>query len=98
MSGPIVMAFFILLVLFLKTTVRFQVYLLPFAAVSASLYYLTLFTGFGDSRYKELIVPLLMVIMFGMSIKDFVLIGKMPSGVLIGLVCQFSIMPIIGFG
>jgi BASS family bile acid:Na+ symporter len=43
-----------------------------------------------------------MIIMFGMgtsmSIKDFVQIGKMPKGVLIGLVCQFSIMPLIGFG
>jgi hypothetical protein len=54
------MAFFILLVLFLKTTARFQVLLSPFtfafcifAAVSASLYYLTLFTGFGDSQYKR---------------------------------------------
>jgi|TARA_B110000908_G_C9940667_1_gene308115 BASS family bile acid:Na+ symporter len=33
-----------------------------------------------------------------MSIKYFMLIGKMPKCVLIGLACQFSIMPVIDFG
>jgi BASS family bile acid:Na+ symporter len=105
MSGPIVIAFFVLLVLFLKTTKRFSGFAFTFcifAAVSAALYYPALFTGFGDFQYKELIVPLLMIIMFGMGtsmrVKDFVKIGKMPKGILIGLVCQFSIMPLIGFG
>jgi BASS family bile acid:Na+ symporter len=105
MSGPVVIAFFVMLVLFLKTTKRFSGFAFTFsifAAVSAALYYPALFTGFGNFQYKELIVPLLMVIMFGMgtsmSIKDFVQISKMPKGVLIGLVGQFSIMPFIGFG
>jgi BASS family bile acid:Na+ symporter len=105
MSGPLVITFFIFFVLFLKTTEKFSGFAFTFvifAAVSASLYYPAMFTGFGDFYYKELIVPLLMIIMFGMgtsmSIKDFVQIGKMPKGVLIGLVCQFSIMPVIGFG
>ena len=39
--------------------------------------------------------------MFGMgtamSVKDFVGVVKMPKGVLVGLVCQFSIMPVLGF-
>lgn len=105
MSGPVVIGFFILFVLFLKTTKNFGGFAFTFvilAAVSASLYYPELFTGIGDFQFKELIVPLLMIIMFGMgtsmSVQDFVRIGKMPKGVLIGLVCQFSIMPIIGFG
>ena len=50
---------------------------------------------------RHFILPLLMLIMFGMgcTIKasDFVNILKMPKGVLIGLACQFSIMPCIGF-
>jgi BASS family bile acid:Na+ symporter len=105
LSGPVVITFFILFVLFLKTTEKFSGFAFTFiilTAVSASLYYPALFTGFGDFQYKQLIVPLLMIIMFGMgtsmSIKDFVQVGKMPKGVLIGLICQFSIMPVIGFG
>jgi BASS family bile acid:Na+ symporter len=105
MSGPVVIAFFTLFVLFLKTTEKFSGFAFTFViftAVSASLYYPAVFTGFGEFQYKALIVPLLMLIMFGMgtsmSVKDFVRVGKMPKGVLIGLICQFSIMPIIGFG
>ena len=105
MSGPVVITFFILFVLFLKTIEKFSgsaFTFVIFTAVSASLYYPELFTGLCDFQYKELIVPLLIIIMFGMgtsmSIKDFVLIGKMPKGVLIDLACQFSIMPMIGFG
>ena len=105
MSGPVVITFFILFVLFLKTTAKFSGFAFTFViftAVSAALYYPALFTGFGDFQFKVLIVPLLMIIMFGMgtsmSVKDFVQIGKMPKGVLIGLVCQFSIMPLVGFG
>jgi len=49
-----------------------------------------------------LIVPLLQLIMFGMgtamSFRDFYGVVKMPKAVLIGLVCQFSIMPLLGFG
>lgn len=33
-----------------------------------------------------------------MSFNDFYGVIKMPKGVLIGLVCQFSIMPVLGFG
>lgn len=50
---------------------------------------------------KKLIIPLLQVIMFGMgttmSKQDFLGVVKMPKAVFIGLVCQFSIMPILGF-
>ena len=39
--------------------------------------------------------------MFGMgtamSFNDFYGVIKMPKGVLVGLICQFSIMPILGF-
>jgi len=41
------------------------------------------------------------IIMFGMgsqmSIKDFAGIIKMPKGVIVGVICQFTIMPIVGF-
>jgi BASS family bile acid:Na+ symporter len=104
MSGPVVISFFILSVFFLKTTKNFGGFsftFVIFAAVSASLYYPDLFIGFGEFKYKVFIVPLLMLIMFGMgtsmSAKDFANVVKMPKGVVIGLVLQFTIMPIVGF-
>ena len=53
-------------------------------------------------RFTALFIPLLQIIMFAMgttlSIADFTRVFKMPTGVLIGLACQFTIMPFIGFG
>ena len=53
-------------------------------------------------RFTTLFIPLLQLIMFAMgttlSVADFTRVFKMPAGVLIGLVCQFTIMPLIGFG
>ena len=80
----------------------FSYTVLIFAAVSASLYYPGLFTEIGGFNLKKLIVPLLMIIMFGMgtamSINDFYGVIKMPKGVLIGVICQFTIMPFVGLG
>ena len=60
------------------------------------------FISVGDFQLKELIIPLLQVIMFGMgttmSYDDFMGVIKMPKAVIIGLVCQFTIMPFLGFG
>lgn len=73
-----------------------------FASVAASMFFPTYFTHIGDFKTSKLIVPLLMIIMFGMgtemSIKDFINVIKMPKGVFIGLMCQFTIMPLVGFG
>jgi BASS family bile acid:Na+ symporter len=50
---------------------------------------------------KKLIVPLLQLIMFGMGTtmtwQDFGEVVKMPKAVIIGLICQFTIMPTVGF-
>jgi bile acid:Na+ symporter, BASS family len=50
---------------------------------------------------KELIIPLLQIIMFGMGMtmtkEDFMSVIKTPKSVVIGLVCQFTIMPLLGF-
>jgi BASS family bile acid:Na+ symporter len=74
---------------------------LIFAAVSLAMYYPYYFTTVGDFNLSSLIVPLLQLIMFGMgtelSLKDFSQIVKMPKGVLIGVICQFTIMPFVGF-
>lgn len=60
------------------------------------------FTQVHGFPLKNLIVPLLQVIMFGMgatmSWRDFVNVVKMPKAVLVGLTCQFTIMPFVGYG
>ena len=71
-------------------------------SVVVAMYHPGLLTNIGSFNLKKLIIPILMVIMFGMGasmrVSDFVGIVKMPKAVLIGLICQFSIMPFIGFG
>src|SRR5690606_24344879 len=59
------------------------------------------FTMLGGFPLKNLIVPLLMIIMFGMGttmgLKDFEGVVKSPRSVIIGLLCQFTIMPLVGY-
>jgi bile acid:Na+ symporter, BASS family len=72
-----------------------------FAAVTLSMMFPRYFIQIGDFEMKLLIVPLLQVIMFGMgsqmSLQDFTGVIKMPKGVIIGVVLQFTIMPLVGF-
>lgn len=69
-------------------------------AVTVSMYYPKYFIGVGDFQFKLLIVPLLQIIMFGMgsqmSLNDFAGVIKMPKGVIVGVLCQFTIMPLMG--
>jgi len=71
------------------------------AVVSLALYYPQYFVTVGDFKLSKLIVPLLQVIMFGMgtelSLKDFAAVLRMPRGVIIGVVCHYTIMPLVGF-
>ncbi len=59
------------------------------------------FFGLGDRELTVLFIPVLQIIMFAMgttlSVADFTRVFKMPGGVLIGLACQFTIMPLVGF-
>jgi BASS family bile acid:Na+ symporter len=102
--GPLLILFFV----FLAFGVRgnpisrgFSYTIMIFAAVTISMFYPGLFIKWGDFELKATIIPLLQIIMFGMgsqmSFRDFAGVVKMPKGVLLGLVCQFTIMPIIGF-
>ena len=71
-----------------------------FVSVAVALYYPQYFRDAGGFSMTEFIVPLVMIIMFGMgtsmSLKDFGAVVKMPRAVLVGIVCQFSIMPLVG--
>lgn len=70
-------------------------------AVSLAMYYPQYFIAIGDFKFSALIVPLLQIIMFGMgtelSLKDFTNLVRMPKGIAVGIACQFTIMPFVGF-
>jgi BASS family bile acid:Na+ symporter len=72
-------------------------------AVMAGMLYPQFFLKIGnlDLRNKWLILIVIQVVMFGMGIqmklKDFTGIASTGKGVTIGLICHFSIMPLMGF-
>ncbi|RYZ48863.1 MAG: bile acid:sodium symporter family protein [Sphingobacteriales bacterium] len=72
------------------------------AVVSLAMYYPSHFVSVGDFKLSGLIVPLLQIIMFGMgtelSLKDFAAVLKMPRGIIVGVICHYTIMPLVGFG
>jgi len=103
-TGPALVFFLLLLALASRGYVAFKGFsftILIFAAVTFAMFYPSYLQKAGNFDFKSLIIPLLQVIMFGMgtamSIKDFIGVVKMPKGVLVGLLCQFTIMPILGF-
>ncbi|WP_234364240.1 bile acid:sodium symporter family protein [Lunatibacter salilacus] len=90
---------FLILIQFSSTVKGFSFTAWVLAAVGMALMYphhITVFLGFST---EDWIVPLIQLIMFGMGttmgITDFYGILRMPKGVLIGLGCQFTIMPIL---
>lgn len=98
------MAFFIFLSLAfqgIKLLRGFSYTVVILAAASVAMYYPQYFLQVGNFRFSKLIVPLLQVIMFGMgtelSVQEFRNIIKMPKGILIGIFCHYTIMPMLGF-
>jgi len=73
------------------------------AAVTAAMIYPAAFLKWGsfDLRDKWLILIVVQTVMFGMgtqmSLKDFSGVAKSPRGVFVGIVCHFSVMPLVGF-
>jgi len=102
--GPLAVGTFAALALFcmghpfLK---RFAFTVWVFAFVAASMFYPQAFMTWGRFDLGILIVPLIQIIMFGMgttlSVADFARVFKMPWPVFIGMVLQFSAMPLGGF-
>ena len=72
-------------------------------AVVAGMLYPAAFLKWGnfDLRNKWLILIVVQMVMFGMglqmSLRDFQGLGSTGRGVLIGLLCHFSIMPLVGY-
>lgn len=71
------------------------------AVVAISLYYPEYFKEYKGFEFATLITPLIQIIMFGMGcsmgLKDFVALAKSPKSVIVGVVGQFTIMPLLGF-
>lgn len=54
-----------------------------------------------DMRNKWVMLIAIQMVMFGMgtqmSVRDFASVAKSPRGVLVGIICHFSVMPMVGF-
>nr|WP_246255793.1 bile acid:sodium symporter family protein [Cyclobacterium plantarum] len=103
-AGPILILFFVFLGIGFRGFQKlkgFTYTTMIFAGVTAAMYYPEYFVEYKGYSYSNLITPLIQIIMFGMgtsmSIKDFAGVAKMPRGVFIGLLSQFTIMPLLGF-
>lgn len=102
-SGPFIIGFFAALAVGIRGYEHLKGYTyttMIFGAVAASLYYPTYFLELGGYQLSGLITPLIQIIMFGMgtsmALGDFVGVIKMPKGVFIGTLCQFTVMPLLG--
>jgi BASS family bile acid:Na+ symporter len=74
------------------------------ASVVASMIYPAAFLHWGDFdlRNKWVILLVVQLVMFGMgtqmSLDDFKGVARTPRGVLVGIICHFSVMPLVGLG
>lgn len=102
-TGPFVVLTFASLALYFMghaflRSIAFTVWV--FAFVAASMFYPSAFGTWFRFDLKHLIVPLIQIIMFGMgttlSGKDFARVLTMPWPVFIGMLLQFSVMPLAG--
>jgi BASS family bile acid:Na+ symporter len=103
LSGTALTAFFALAAVAVRGNEKLRgisYSLLIFAAVTFAMCYPAPLVSWGSYQLSALIVPLLQIIMFGMgtamSAADFVGVVKAPKAVLIGLACQYTIMPFVG--
>lgn len=103
-AAPLILTALVLLAIGFRGLSKFK----PFAytmwiiaAVFAAMLYPQYFITAGNFELKKLIVPFVQLTMFGMgahmSFDDFKGVVKMPKGVLIGLGCHFTVMPLVGF-
>ena len=82
-------------------TRSFSYTLVVVACVTTSMYFPEFYLQIGETKTTVFIIPILQIIMFAMgtqlSLRDFHGILKQPYGVFVGLLCQFTIMPLVGF-
>jgi BASS family bile acid:Na+ symporter len=82
-------------------TYRFTAWIV--ASVTAAILAPALFRPFepGSPSYKLLLLLLIQIVMFGMgtqmSLRDFAGVIRAPWPVAVGVLCQFTIMPLLGY-
>ena len=103
-SGLVLFLFFASLALAYRQQPRLKGFAFPiiiFGVVSLAMYYPQYFVSVDGFKLSKLIIPLLQVIMFGMgselSLKELSAVFKMPKKILVGVVCHYTVMPLIGF-
>jgi BASS family bile acid:Na+ symporter len=103
-AGPLLVATFVLAAYGVRGSEKLRgisFSLLIFAGVTLALCYPAPLVSWGTFKLSALIVPLLQVIMFGMGAamgaSDFITVVKAPKLVILGVACQFIIMPFTGF-
>ena len=103
-SGSLLALFFVSLALAFRGSKALKGYwysVMILAVASVAMYYPEYFKTVGDKKASFFIPYLLQLIMFGMgtelSLKDFAQVLRMPKGVIIGIVCHYTIMPLVGF-
>jgi len=104
-AAPVVIIALAALAVFFMKHARLKNYAFTvwvFAFVAASMFYPALFRAWFGQDLKILIVPLIQIITFGMgttlNLKNFERVITMPWPVCIGIILQFSIMPLVGLG
>ncbi len=103
LASSLVIGAFVLIAVHLmgsKTYAAFAFTAWVAAFVAAAMFYPEAFLVWFGYELKNLIVPLIQIIMFGMgtqlTLGDFKRVFLMPRAVLIGMVLQFTVMPFVG--
>src|SRR5580692_9685938 len=103
---PILVALLVGLAIGLRFTKKFRGYQFTawiIVAVTAAMLYPAQFLHVGsfDLRSPWLILMVVQLVMFGMgtqmSLRDFAGVVQSPKGVIIGVLCRFTVMPLVGF-
>jgi BASS family bile acid:Na+ symporter len=104
LGGWLVMLFFTSLALVFQKAEKLKGFSFPliiFAVVSLSMYYPQYFVSVNGFKLSKLIIPLLQIIMFGigseLSLKELATVFRTPKKILVGVVCHYTVMPLIGF-
>jgi len=103
-SGCLLALVFVSLAIGFRGSRMFKGYwysVLILAVATVAMYFPQYFKTFGGKEASFFIPILLQAIMFGMgtelSLKDFTQVMRMPKGVIVGIVCHYTIMPLVGF-
>jgi BASS family bile acid:Na+ symporter len=103
---PALVILLVALAIFLRFTRKYRGYQFTawiVVAVAAAMIYPARFLHVGnfDLRSPWLILTVVQLVMFGMgtqmSLRDFAGVLQSPRGVFVGVICRFTVMPLVGF-